>query len=668
MADHRLEIVLAGRDATQRAFKTVTARVQGLTKSVFNLRNAGLAAAGAAGLGYFVKRTIEATAEIKRNAEMAGVGVEAFQELAYAAGQYQVTNEALTDGLKELSLRTDEYVQTGAGPAKEAFERLGYSQAELNRKLQDTPALLQEIIGRMQGLDRAAQIRIADEIFGGQGGEQFVAMIRAGAGAFSDLRTEAYELGIVIDRDLVEESARARDTLDSLEKILSAQMQSAVADLAPYIVDLAGDMRNWVKENREFITQDIPKHIKDIADELSEIKTLYSSLPDGVVGAAGAGLVGKILFGSKTGAVIAATVGMTSAAQALLEPLEKIRREAAKTDDIWGDQSTLFGSPEVGDSFWENLGYDPDKVDDFFTSVDKSAQKNQQNAKETAHQLDDVIVKAKALDEVAIKGPMFGKPDGQPKLDLDSGMLDEYRNLYEQTRTPLENLYSDLGRINNMWEVGAFGDDKDTYFRAIEMYGEKFSATFDTVKNEAGETFAYMTDAFSGWAVQYSSELNNMLWDAEFSFKRIAESFGRMITEMMIQKQMMRLSEGVSSWVGGLFASEHGNVFSAGRHVAKYARGGIVDKPTIFPMANGAGLMGEAGAEAIMPLTRINGDLGVKAQTGPQNVRVEIHNDSGQAMEVTEARTEFDAQGMIVNLWIDAYQRNKGGLRNAIGG
>jgi hypothetical protein len=37
-------------------------------------------------------------------------------------------------------------------------------------------------------------------------------------------------------------------------------------------------------------------------------------------------------------------------------------------------------------------------------------------------------------------------------------------------------------------------------------------------------------------------------------------------------------------------------------------------------------------------------------------------------MEVTEARTEFDAQGMIVNLWIDAYQRNKGGLRNAIGG
>jgi phage-related minor tail protein len=85
-------------------------------------------------------------------------------------------------------------------------------------------------------------------------------------------------------------------------------------------------------------------------------------------------------------------------------------------------------------------------------------------------------------------------------------------------------------------------------------------------------------------------------------------------------------------------------------------------------MANGAGLMGEAGAEAIMPLTRINGDLGVKAQTGPQNVRVEIHNDSGQAMEVTEARTEFDAQGMIVNLWIDAYQRNKGGLRNAIGG
>jgi hypothetical protein len=46
-----------------------------------------------------------------------------------------------------------------------------------------------------------------------------------------------------------------------------------------------------------------------------------------------------------------------------------------------------------------------------------------------------------------------------------------------------------------------------------------------------------------------------------------------------------------------------------------FARGGIVDRPTIFPMAHGMGLMGEAGPEAVMPLTRTaGGELGVKAE------------------------------------------------------
>jgi len=50
----------------------------------------------------------------------------------------------------------------------------------------------------------------------------------------------------------------------------------------------------------------------------------------------------------------------------------------------------------------------------------------------------------------------------------------------------------------------------------------------------------------------------------------------------------------------------------------QFAGGGIVSQPTIFPMAyGGVGLMGEAGPEAIMPLTRMgDGTLGVKAEGG----------------------------------------------------
>jgi lambda family phage tail tape measure protein len=130
-----------------------------------------------------------------------------------------------------------------------------------------------------------------------------------------------------------------------------------------------------------------------------------------------------------------------------------------------------------------------------------------------------------------------------------------------------------------------------------------------------------------------------MLWDAEFSFKRIAESFGRMITEMLIQSAMADImgelfgtegkngeggkagliSTGINAVIDAWTASAKGNVFSNGQHLTAYARGGIVDKPTVFPMARGVGLMGEAGPEAVMPLTRTSsGDLGVKTEGSSQ--------------------------------------------------
>ncbi|MCH5496332.1 phage tail tape measure protein, partial [Salmonella enterica subsp. diarizonae serovar 16:z10:e,n,x,z15] len=61
--------------------------------------------------------------------------------------------------------------------------------------------------------------------------------------------------------------------------------------------------------------------------------------------------------------------------------------------------------------------------------------------------------------------------------------------------------------------------------------------------------------------------------------------------------------------------------------------GSVVSRPTFFAFAKGAGVMGEAGPEAILPLRRgADGKLGVVAAGGgmamfaPQ-YNIEIHND-----------------------------------------
>lgn len=73
------------------------------------------------------------------------------------------------------------------------------------------------------------------------------------------------------------------------------------------------------------------------------------------------------------------------------------------------------------------------------------------------------------------------------------------------------------------------------------------------------------------------------------------------------------LGNGVQAIIGGLMPFEKGSAFRAGR-VAAFARGGVIDGPTRFPMRGGTGLMGEAGPEAIMPLARgSDGRLGIRA-------------------------------------------------------
>ena len=87
--------------------------------------------------------------------------------------------------------------------------------------------------------------------------------------------------------------------------------------------------------------------------------------------------------------------------------------------------------------------------------------------------------------------------------------------------------------------------------------------------------------------------------------------------------------------IGGFFKNADGNAFNNGR-VIPFASGGVIGSPTMFPMAGGqTGLMGERGAEAIMPLKRAsNGDLGVQAQVPQPNIT--IYNQSGANIETVK--------------------------------
>lgn len=168
----------------------------------------GLAVGGLTEIVRSSRQVVQGIAQIGNEARRAGLSAQAFQEWAYVAESNRIGVDALVDGFKELSLRADEFITTGVGPAAEAFGRLGYRAEDLKRKLKDPSALMLEIMGRLEGLDKAAQIRIADEVFGGTGGERFVELLGQGEDRLRDTIARAHETGAVLDDEMI---AKAED-------------------------------------------------------------------------------------------------------------------------------------------------------------------------------------------------------------------------------------------------------------------------------------------------------------------------------------------------------------------------------------------------------------------------------------------------------------------------
>ena len=89
------------------------------------------------------------------------------------------------------------------------------------------------------------------------------------------------------------------------------------------------------------------------------------------------------------------------------------------------------------------------------------------------------------------------------------------------------------------------------------------------------------------------------------SFEGVLRSLAMNLATNSLNKGLQPLQ----NLVGNLFSQAFGGTAGS---VKAFANGGVVNGATLFPLGGGAGLMGEAGPEAIMPLRRgSDGRLGV---------------------------------------------------------
>nr|DAW46449.1 MAG TPA: tail tape measure [Caudoviricetes sp.] len=139
----------------------------------------------------------------------------------------------------------------------------------------------------------------------------------------------------------------------------------------------------------------------------------------------------------------------------------------------------------------------------------------------------------------------------------------------------------------------------------------------DSAADVAGQTHNLFSNAFSN----AEDALVDFVKTGKLSFKDLADSIVSDLIRIQIRKA---LAGAIGAAAGTSWGAGIASVFQADggawmNGVQLFANGGaftngVVTKPTAFGMAGGMGVMGEAGPEAIMPLTRgADGSLGVKA-------------------------------------------------------
>lgn len=209
---------------------------------------------------------------------------------------------------------------------------------------------------------------------------------------------------------------------------------------------------------------------------------------------------------------------------------------------------------------------------------------------------------------------MAGTPTAQlEKAQQDAELLEQALSKaanspdYKKLKEALDAVYLSTARGNEKLE---------------EMSEYAKSAAKNIQSSFADFLYDPFKDGVDGMLENFTNSVRRMA--AEAAAARLSESlFGDLLNAKGGSNKGL-----IGDWFSTLFPNADGGVYSS-PGLSAYS-GSVVSKPTVFPFAKGIGLMGEAGAEAILPLKRgSDGKLGVSG--GGANVIVNVIESNEKA-------------------------------------
>lgn len=294
--DSKVRTVLARVDARLRAFGQGLSRIgAGLTAVGTGIVAPLIAAARVA--GEYGGRVLEAS-------QKTGIGIEAIQELGFAAEQTGTSLEGLSGAMKFLQKNLVEAAR-GSQEAQQAFAALGLSYVALQSLAPEEQ--FARVAAAIGNLTNPAQRTAAALKLFGKSGTDLLPLLTGGGAGLARLREEARSLGQVLSADTIRSAEATGDAFSIVHGAIRATATAVGAALEPVLTPLAETfgriartVQDWVAENAGLL-----QTIFQVAAGVAAAGAVITGLGVALIGAGAAAAAISTALGA-VGAVIGA--------------------------------------------------------------------------------------------------------------------------------------------------------------------------------------------------------------------------------------------------------------------------------------------------------------------------------------------------------------------------
>ena len=240
------------------------------------VRRVGFLAAGAAtGLFALTNSTASLGDTVAKNARKFGMGIEAYQELRFAAERSGVSVETFDSSMTAFTKRMGEAAQ-GTGAARDALKALGLPIEKIKHlKPEDQLTLIAE---RLQHVESPAErAAIASDLFS-RAGVGMVNMLGDGSKGLDDLRKRARELGHVLDEDAARSSEAFKDAQLDAQLAVGGLKNTIGSEFLPVVTGAMRQFSDWTAANRE----DVKAFAGTAAEKLGDVLPKVGAMAKGM--------------------------------------------------------------------------------------------------------------------------------------------------------------------------------------------------------------------------------------------------------------------------------------------------------------------------------------------------------------------------------------------------